>query len=612
MKKVLQALSLFKSVHFRSVLFLSILLIPIACQKQFSVEKPNILSNQMQAQLISDAKKHFEDHVQNTASSSLRKKFKTKSDMHKKPNWKKAFVTSGHKKDIVVTPVDYDSSLFVRNQGYIYSVNSLSYLSSYKDSTGNMQTQLLTIVPDSSFSSLNIKKQALSSSFSGIMTIEDWSGKYLGGLLYKEGKITNVSDHNEDKPNITGRTEVSACSTMDWYSCASSAADVASNPFGDPTADSRCSYNYSTSDCSGSSYFSIYNGWYQDFIPIRITYPTPVGGGGGSGSGVSPSRFPPNPKVGDRVVLSRFGANVAYAYRCYDSYCDWFDERYDLAAVNVKQWVSPEIFKSFPVTGDMAVDYDENVIFTYDASTTTWVGVHTAYKTINSSNLKPCMQAILYKVLNLSNGSVAGIIQKFKNNYVDIGQKPTIPAIHQQIKELGYNWILQDGSLNGPTGQTSGLYDKNQYTTTTTFDSHKYPYATDLSWARTILHESIHAYFVTKFALDRPDYIGTYPQMVQDYGNFGNWMPTHHEEFARSLVTSIADALQEYGNNQGYKLTRQFYEDLSWGGLDQTTTFKNLSTDDQKRILNVGAIELTGNDMELNYSRQKGTNAGCK
>lgn len=121
---------------------------------------------------------------------------------------------------------------------------------------------------------------------------------------------------------------------------------------------------------------------------------------------------------------------------------------------------------------------------------------------------------------------------------------------------------------------TSSIYNSSNGTVTTTFDTQAFLNATDLSWARTFLHESMHAFFIAYYNEDRRDFLGTYAQMVQDWNTYQNWNDVHHEEFARSLVNGIADALSEYGRNQGYKLSRQFYEDMSWAGLQGTQPFK--------------------------------------
>jgi hypothetical protein len=213
---------------------------------------------------------------------------------------------------------------------------------------------------------------------------------------------------------------------------------------------------------------------------------------------------------------------------------------------------------------------------------------------IDASKLKPCMKSILTNLKSLKKG-ISHIVTKFAGN------KP------------GYNWELKDGSLSGATGTTDSpaSYNKSTGTITTTFDSQAWLNASDLSWARTMLHESIHADLAVSFKISRPTWIATYPTMVAEWGKLQNWNDVHHEEIARSIVNDVAISLEEYGKAKGYNLSSQFYKDMAWGGLQDTSTFKGLSTSDKKRILDTIAIELTGRDTNGNNKTQKGKKAGC-
>lgn len=213
---------------------------------------------------------------------------------------------------------------------------------------------------------------------------------------------------------------------------------------------------------------------------------------------------------------------------------------------------------------------------------------------IDDKNLKPCMTSILTQLKSLTKG-ISHIVVKFS------GTKPN------------YNWIVKDGSLSGQTGTTDppATYNKATGSITTTFDSQAWLSATDLSWARTMLHESIHANLAIDYAINRPNFIANYPAMVTDWGKLQNWNDVHHEEIAKSIVKDVAIALEEYGKTRGYNLTSQFYEDMAWGGLQGTSTFKSLSSTEQKRILDTISTELTGLDTNGNVKSQKGKNAGC-
>ena len=76
-------------------------------------------------------------------------------------------------------------------------------------------------------------------------------------------------------------------------------------------------------------------------------------------------------------------------------------------------------------------------------------------------------------------------------------------------------------------------------------------------------------------------------------------------------MASFGSALETYGNSQGYKLPKQFYEDMAWGGLLQTDAFANLPKADKIRISNTINIELIGLDDLGNKKPQKGKKAGC-
>ncbi|GIV36404.1 MAG: hypothetical protein KatS3mg032_0783 [Cyclobacteriaceae bacterium] len=230
---------------------------------------------------------------------------------------------------------------------------------------------------------------------------------------------------------------------------------------------------------------------------------------------------------------------------------------------------------------------------------------------IDDSQLKPCLKTILTDLKNISQGSVGQIIQKFS------GSLP------------GYNWELKDGVLaGGQNAFTSQFYNRTTGTVTTTFDGSKFTSATDLSIARTILHESIHAYLIAYFRVDPLSARSSYPDLVNDYAQQvygGDANQIQHGEFVRNFVNDIAIALEEYGKNKGYTHTTQFYKDLAWVGLTHTGVYDALgnpiettwfqssfpSATDRKRIVDTITIEQTGKDFSGTIKTQKGTNAGC-
>ena len=214
---------------------------------------------------------------------------------------------------------------------------------------------------------------------------------------------------------------------------------------------------------------------------------------------------------------------------------------------------------------------------------------------IKDAKLKPCLKKILDN-LKKTTASPGNMVVNFTGDW-----------------STGYNWTVESGSIKGPAaGNTSSSFNMVSGTTTV-FDSQKYPDATELSWARTMLHESIHAYLVTYFRLDGINANIKYSEMIRDWSNKINpdLNEIQHNEIARSFVKSIGDALEVYGISQGYNLSKEFYQDMAWAGLQDIKAFKELSSTEQKRILDTIATELTGMDIDGDYKSQKGKKSGC-
>lgn len=230
---------------------------------------------------------------------------------------------------------------------------------------------------------------------------------------------------------------------------------------------------------------------------------------------------------------------------------------------------------------------------------------------IDDTELNKCMQPVVAALKDITNGSLGQIIQKFS------GDTP------------GFNWKLKDGQL--PADQnafTSSLYDRTTGTITTTFDGRKFKKSTDLAVARTILHEAIHAYLTVYFKVDPSSATISFPQLVDDFkkNSFnGNLNSVQHAEFVRNFISQIALALEDFGKSKGYDLSKQFYEDLAWGGLTHTGQYDASGTPiesswfksavpnatDRKRIVDVITVEQTGSTLQGVPKSQKGTNANC-
>ena len=216
---------------------------------------------------------------------------------------------------------------------------------------------------------------------------------------------------------------------------------------------------------------------------------------------------------------------------------------------------------------------------------------------IDDTALKPCLKNILNDLKTLDKG-VGEIVKKFAGN---------IP---------GFNWEVKDGNTGNSNASTSPFYNNG---VTTTFSSSNLSNATDLSIARTMFHEVVHAYFVTvqnlnltveeRSQLMGDNWFALVPKLVPNQG---------HALFASNFVNDIASSLYEYANKHNINVSLQYCKDLAWGGLTHYAPNGNQnyelapwfiqnvpSSSDRQRILN-------NIDKEQNGKiGKKGNDAGC-
>jgi hypothetical protein len=210
---------------------------------------------------------------------------------------------------------------------------------------------------------------------------------------------------------------------------------------------------------------------------------------------------------------------------------------------------------------------------------------------ISDREAPPCIQKVVDELTSLTQG-IGWIIQKFA------GENPN------------FDWRIVEGDL--------GDY-QNAMTTTSltegyavsTFDVDKFSSASDLSVARTMLHESVHAYLVSSSFADRLGFQSDYPTLMSEYNNGKEPNDAHHTEMVVSFIEDIAISLEQYGNLKGYSYDREFYRKLAWGGLESTQAFQEKSSQEKEEINDLIRIELTGKDSNGNDQDQKGQKAGC-
>lgn len=192
---------------------------------------------------------------------------------------------------------------------------------------------------------------------------------------------------------------------------------------------------------------------------------------------------------------------------------------------------------------------------------------------IDDSQLNPCAKGIFQQIENTTNNDFAKVLAK-------LGADGSV-----------YNTTMI--SAVAPSGMPAQTVWNSPYNYTI-YISTNYEDKTKLFIAASMLHELVHAYFMSLF----DDYHNGNPPNPNAYNDFAvlfqlyvdKTYPSsnsvaHHEQMAIDYVDAIASALQEYQPG----LPQQVYDDLAWGGLSDAPIFNNtpsLTANDRTRILN--------------------------
>lgn len=203
--------------------------------------------------------------------------------------------------------------------------------------------------------------------------------------------------------------------------------------------------------------------------------------------------------------------------RIYDYPSSTIDPPIKLDEVLIPGYVKPIL----PPTNDAITRMDYQFVRTQNNSATmgiAYYGYYTskAIKEINdeifADKLPPCLKNILND-LKLTNASPGNMITKFSGNNLS----------------SDYNWRMEPGRI-APDVVANTLTDtyNTRLGIKTIFDYQQYPNATELSWARTILHESIHAYLVSYYYRNEPGFKAEYPILYQSMAkqNYGMLIST--------------------------------------------------------------------------------------
>jgi hypothetical protein len=210
-----------------------------------------------------------------------------------------------------------------------------------------------------------------------------------------------------------------------------------------------------------------------------------------------------------------------------------------------------------------------------------------------TANLDPCVFNILNEIKTLQNGKFGEVMKQF------IGVNP-LP--------VNYNWDVNSAVL--PTDVAAITTTISGALVRTTMNEYYTEISTDLSVARTLIHEAFHAYLNAVYRNRNIDM--NYVNLINLYSTeFGNNLNTiHHHLFAEDkIISHISEALMEYGNLKGYNLTQQYCDDMAWAGLLGTYAYSALPQSQKDRIESTLLSESLNNNQNPQGISPVGTKA---
>ena len=202
--------------------------------------------------------------------------------------WNYAFIKKISLGDAVVVPLHYDKSAPYIEAGknkHALSLDNISYLMMYKNREGQIQTELVTWMPDDEYWD---DKNRAKKSFNGIVVVEDWNGEFIKGYKFdKDGKISPLKPSNSlNSANAVKIISVD-CFTVAYSVCVGDTCYTQGY-------DTYCTLSF-TNDGGGSG-------------GAAYDYP-PSGGGGSTPGGGTPTTNPCGGAISG-------GTNVSVAMPC--------------------------------------------------------------------------------------------------------------------------------------------------------------------------------------------------------------------------------------------------------------------------------------------------------
>lgn len=167
-------------------------------------------------EFITEAQNYFETEVQfSEPVSTTKKSNKTnfRKFLKKSLLWEEAYVKQLSFGEGIVIPISYEMDLYVSKGNSKIPLTDLSYVLIYLDYNWNWHTEIVTTLPDETYSNSFDENQP----FSGGVIIEDWHGNFIKGYTYELGKVTDIIVNSDTNTKVFS----GGCWTTEYQDCIS-------------------------------------------------------------------------------------------------------------------------------------------------------------------------------------------------------------------------------------------------------------------------------------------------------------------------------------------------------------------------------------------------------
>lgn len=222
-------------------------------------------------------------------------------------------------------------------------------------------------------------------------------------------------------------------------------------------------------------------------------------------------------------------------------------------------------------------EWETKEVIAYLASVTTAVGEAFAWEAITAFANDGDV--------NFAEGIIVNILDDCQENVISnaVDNGSPLPQLVMNIFNYGnndVNLVIESSTSVSGTASTQNLIKYNsqsQYCFIKTTLSQNYlKTGTDLSIARTIAHETMHAALV--YMVLSGEFIingNADPDFSALMDGFTNYLSTNdnsqyegaQHDIMTEIVEDIASSISNYGLQAGYTLPFSYYKDLAWGGL---------------------------------------------